>query len=610
MSALYRILVVDDDATVRATYRQILQPPESEAGNLAAVIARTPVTGLAPPLFQVEEADQGQAAVAQHRDALLRDEPFQVAFIDMRMPPGWDGLRTAVALRERDPSLYIVIATAFSDYDVNALQAALGHDVVLLHKPFGEEEVFQLARTLSQSWVTRQRLEKATADLETRVLARTAELDRRIREQQALAEIAARFIAHDSEDQLDDAVAWSMARLGRVLSVDLCALFLLCPDGESLALRHEWRAMGIPPLAPAVHTLHRDAIRPAFSRFLRDEAFGIRRLADLPADMDAVRQALGGHAEGLLCVPMQSNGHLTGFIAIGVLDASQDWQAEQEQMLRTAGHLIVRALEAHAASQAILEKQALLSQTEHAAHIGNWRLRADTLVAEFDAEVRRIAGMAPDQTVNMTLLAQFVHPEDWPVLQHSLMDALREGHPHRMVYRLVRPDGSLRWVSCWAEPQLGDNHRVLGLVGMIQDITPQKLAENALRDTQRSLETLLANLPGMAYRCLADADWTMLYTSPGIVELSGYSPEDMSGATRHLDWGRIIHPDDQARVSQTVWDALAQDRPFELTYRIRHADGSLRQVWERGRRTSPPDATPVVLEGFIAYIPQTNQSGQ
>lgn len=605
MSDSYRVLVVDDDAAIRDTYRHILQPPRSEVGNLEALISGTAPATAGHTLFQVAAADQGQAAAELHRDAVARGEPFQVAFIDMRMPPGWDGMRTAVALRDQDPAIHIVIATAFSDYDVNALQAALGHDVMLLRKPFNQEEVYQLARTLCQSWMTRQRLERITADMESRVLARTAELDRRIQQQQALAEIAAQFIAHESSDLLDDAVAWSMARLGRVLEMDTCALYLLRPDGDTLALRHEWSAMGIPPLPEAMRTLHRDAIRPAFSRFLRDEAFGFQRLADLPEEMDALRHSLHGHVEGLLCVPMQSSGRLAGFVAIGVLHPAQDWQAQEKQLLRTAGHIIVRALEAHAASQAVLEKQALLNQTEHAAHIGNWRLRADTLVADCDEEIRRIAGIGGQQTVNMTLLAERVHPDDWPELQRALLASLRQGVALRREYRMRRPDGEIRWVSCWAEPQMGTDARVLGLVGMIQDITPQKQAEIALRETQRSLETLLANLPGMAYRCRADSNWTMAYTSPGIQELSGYAPEDMSGDARRLDWADIIHPDDRERVTATVFEALAQDRPFELTYRIVHADGGVREVWERGRRTSPPEQAPAVLEGFIAYIPKT-----
>ncbi len=170
----YHVLVVDDDPAIRETYCNILQPASSPLGSLEGLLGEATVA--ATVTFEVEALAQGEAAVALQRHNLAAGRPFHIAFIDMRMPPGWDGLRTARALRAQDPSIYLVIATAFADYDVDELQSALQHDVVLMRKPFNRDEVFQLARTLCLGWSTRRQLEDLTGTLEQRVEERTRAL--------------------------------------------------------------------------------------------------------------------------------------------------------------------------------------------------------------------------------------------------------------------------------------------------------------------------------------------------------------------------------------------------------------------------------------------------
>jgi PAS domain S-box-containing protein len=523
MTESYRVLVVDDDTAIRATYRHILQPPVSELTGLEALISGTPAAPGTESEFQVEEADQGEAAAAIHREALARGMPFHLAFIDMRMPPGWDGMRTAVALRAQDPSIYIVIATAFSDYDVNALQAALGHDVVLLRKPFNQEEVYQLSRTLCQSWMTRRRLETVTAELESRVLARTAELDRRMTQQQALAEIAAQFIEEGVEGNIDDTVAWSLARIGRVIDVDICGLYLMDAQQGNFSLSHEWAALGVKPLGPKLEALSRSDIMPAYARFLRGDAYGFQHLRELPSEMEELRASLAGHIESCLAVPIEIGGRLAGILAVGHVQANTAWDSQLEQFLRTAGHVIARALEAHDIKREIIEKQTLLRATQHAAHIGNWHLAAGTSRIHWDEELRRIAGLNGEQEVSLQVLSTLVHPEDWPTLEASLMTSLRQGVPHRMEYRLRRPDGGERWLASWAEPQRDAGGHIVRLVGMLQDISENRRREERLMLLSEAVEQ------GPASVVITDVTGNIEYVNRRFTEVTGYSREEALG---------------------------------------------------------------------------------
>ncbi|MBT3965962.1 MAG: response regulator, partial [Gammaproteobacteria bacterium] len=86
--------------------------------------------------FSFDRASQGEEAVEAVRQATALSAPYAVAFIDIRMPPGIDGLQTATQIREIDPNIQIFIITAFSDYSVEQIQHQLSHHVVVLNKPF------------------------------------------------------------------------------------------------------------------------------------------------------------------------------------------------------------------------------------------------------------------------------------------------------------------------------------------------------------------------------------------------------------------------------------------------------------------------------------------
>ncbi len=128
-------------------------------------------------------------------------------------------------------------------------------------------------------------------------------------------------------------------------------------------------------------------------------------------------------------------------------------------------------------------------------------------------------------------------------------------------------------------------------------------AEAARRETERQLGQLMANLPGMAYRCRVDRDWTMEFLSEGCRELLGYAPEAVVGS-RVVAYGELVHPDDRERIWDEVQQAVAQQELFTLTYRVRTRAGEEKWVWEQGGAVLQ-DTGEVVLEGFITDVTDT-----
>jgi PAS domain S-box-containing protein len=138
---------------------------------------------------------------------------------------------------------------------------------------------------------------------------------------------------------------------------------------------------------------------------------------------------------------------------------------------------------------------------------------------------------------------------------------------------------------------------------MIGSVLEHKRVVQTLRENQRSTATLMSNLPGMAYRCRNDRDWTMEFVSEGCVGLTGYEPGDLVDR-RTTSFGELMHADDRLAVWEDVQRALAERRPFMLNYRITTACGEIKWVWEQGQGVCDDDGELVALEGFIIDVTQ------
>jgi diguanylate cyclase len=175
-----RILVIDDNDAIHADFKKILTR-QSAGSTLSG--AKAALFGEAAPAakgveFQLDSALQGQEGLAKLQTALAENNPYSVAFVDMRMPPGWDGVQTIQKLWEIDADLQVVICTAYSDHSWDEISAKLGltDRMLILKKPFDPVEVTQLATALSEKWALRRAARLKMEDLESMVDQRTREL--------------------------------------------------------------------------------------------------------------------------------------------------------------------------------------------------------------------------------------------------------------------------------------------------------------------------------------------------------------------------------------------------------------------------------------------------
>ncbi|MEO6785191.1 MAG: response regulator, partial [Chthoniobacteraceae bacterium] len=178
-----RILLIDDNPAIHEDFKKVLLTSQVRNDALdeaeAMLFEEKPKAKQQAVKFTIDSAFQGQEALEKVRKGIAEGEPFALAFVDVRMPPGWDGVETIERLWQEDPSLQIVVCTAFSDYSWETMSERLGvsDNLVLLKKPFDNVEVLQVAHALTKKWLVTRQADWQLAELEEMVAARTSALE-------------------------------------------------------------------------------------------------------------------------------------------------------------------------------------------------------------------------------------------------------------------------------------------------------------------------------------------------------------------------------------------------------------------------------------------------
>ncbi len=186
----------------------------------------------------------------------------------------------------------------------------------------------------------------------------------------------------------------------------------------------------------------------------------------------------------------------------------------------------------------------------------------------------------------------------------ELVSPLRTGQREQVGFRTFhrRKDGTTYPVEVHLQYLQEEGRRVF--LAIILDLTERVATEQELQKAQRTLSTLLTNLPGMVYRGRNDQDWTLDFVSPSCQILTGYPPEQFV-EFRQVSYGQhVILPEDRERVWQDLQAALHDRKPFQLSYRIRTADQTIKWVWEQGCGIFSDTGEVVGIEGYVVDVTQ------
>lgn len=221
--------------------------------------------------------------------------------------------------------------------------------------------------------------------------------------------------------------------------------------------------------------------------------------------------------------------------------------------------------------------------------------------AQINSMYEQIVGRTKEEVIQLGW-EKITHPDD---LKEDIENFKRlqagEIRMYSVDKRYIRPDGSIVWVHMIVAPIRISDERLNSYICLIQDITERKMFEEALHESERSKSVFLSHLPGLAYRCNYDRDWTMQFVSDGCYNLTGYPSESLL-YNRDLSYNDLISPE----YRETLWnkwkETLAKRQPFKHEYEIITATGEKKWVLELGQGVFNERGEVEALEGIVLDI--------
>ncbi|MBX3349083.1 MAG: PAS domain S-box protein [Nitrospira sp.] len=243
--------------------------------------------------------------------------------------------------------------------------------------------------------------------------------------------------------------------------------------------------------------------------------------------------------------------------------------------------------------------------------VGVWEL--DVLNGQYhaDTNLKELFGYGTNElSTDPFAWLRLVHPEDQPIAMRN-WELVQSGAVEASHYELrhIRKDGSIVWGDIRARAVRDPKGRLTHLIGATVDITERKHAEQTLSESETRFRTLVANIPGAIYRCAVDREWTMSYLSDAIESIVGYpASEFIANHTR--SYASVIHPDDRQLVEEVTWTSLQEHRPYVIEYRLIHANGTVRWVYEKGQGVFSSNGEVRCLDGAIFDVTERKQAEQ
>jgi PAS domain S-box-containing protein/diguanylate cyclase (GGDEF)-like protein len=279
----------------------------------------------------------------------------------------------------------------------------------------------------------------------------------------------------------------------------------------------------------------------------------------------------------------------------------QNWQIRKEKEKLNISEAKLK--ESETLFRAIFE-QATIGIT--IGHNDKYYLMNGTNQPSINPMFERITGRSREEFAAISWM-DMTHPED---LEEDLINykQLKEGtiDTYEMEKRYVKPDGSLAWINMMVSRLKLEGSSDFYHLCLATDINKEKEIQKELYQSERNKSTFFENLPGMAYRCNYDRDWTMQYVSRGCLDLTGYKPESLI-YNLDLSFNDLILP----QYRDYLWDkwiqALQDRSQLKEEYEIRTASGEIKWVYEQGQPVYDGNNKVEALEGIIIDITQQKE---
>jgi two-component system sensor kinase FixL len=275
---------------------------------------------------------------------------------------------------------------------------------------------------------------------------------------------------------------------------------------------------------------------------------------------------------GIIHAPITASLFFMGVVAAMGYELSQD------------------VLRAARLSDELDESQQRMALVTHGANLGMWVWDVVRDEVWMTAKGRALFGFAPDTRLNSAALISRVHPEDRAARAAATKRAIETQGEYAVEYRVLLPDGTLRWIGARGHCMNVGGAKGIRLIGVSMDVTAQTLAQNALRESEVRFRTMANTAPVMIW--MSGRDKLCTFFNKGWLDFTGRPLEQELGN----GWAEGVHREDFDRCFEVYVNSFDARQPFTMEYRLRRRDGEYRWVLDNGTPLFAPDGT------FIGYI--------
>ncbi|AXR83466.1 diguanylate cyclase/phosphodiesterase (GGDEF &EAL domains) with PAS/PAC sensor(s) [Natrarchaeobaculum sulfurireducens] len=438
-------------------------------------------------------------------------------------------------------------------------------------------------------------LSAAIDDLTSTVAERTRRLAARERHREAVHRIAA-----ESDD--DGETVERLLELGcNRLDADAGVVFRSDENADAAVEFAHWNGVDEDRRA----ALERALSRPHWRRTLESETS--MAMSDVDEDLVKADPSAGADTDGrCLGWPLEVDDDRYWTLCFVEYDAREQPVVDHERrFLEVVGREVSRVLERWVANRTrrdderdLRERTEWLNAIVEASPAALVAVDLEDTVRLWNPAAERIFGWSEAEVIGEPLPTV---PDDCKSEFDIFLERLRAGEIVTGVEleRQTR-DGSTVDVSLSKAPIRDTDDEIVGMMGVLEDVSERKTTERRLHERERELSTLMSNVPGMVYRCANEPDWPFEFVSEGALELTGYEPEKLVDGT--VNWAEDVMLEDHDELRKTVQQAVDERETFQATFPIQTADGERRWVKEQGGGVFDDDGSLEHLEGVIIDV--------
>ena len=344
--------------------------------------------------------------------------------------------------------------------------------------------------------VSQQRLQEANERLQAGTIERERTeqvLEDRLKFETLLAELSAHFV-NLPHDRIDSEIEKAMSHICEFLDIDRATLWQVSEGNpRMLLLTNINQPQDIP--TPPERMNARDFFPWTSQKIMNGETVIIQKMVDLPPEASRDRESFGIYsAKSGAYVPLSvGEGAVFGLLGFAVVREERSWPESIVNGFKLVAQVFANALARKRTEQALVESESKLSMATNAAGAGLWSMELDTSLVWVTPRTRDLFRFAPDEDLTYESFFKVIHPEDRERVHQAVQKALQSGENLHCDYRVVLPDGSIRWVAARGRRHIASTGEPDRMMGVSLDITERKEAEEALKDRFR-FERLLSGL--------------------------------------------------------------------------------------------------------------------